>query len=117
MKHHLHRPVVFFLAFLLWQGLCASAADDQLSLRNIFEKARNISDIRAPGMPGFRISGELRIWGKKGGPSQGKYLYAWTPEGKWRVEIKLSGYKRVRRGDGKQFLEVSLLVNVKTTIF
>jgi len=117
MKHHLHRPVVFFLAFLLWQGLCASAADDQLSLRNIFEKARNISDIRAPGMPGFRLSGELRIWGKKGGPSQGKYLYAWTPEGKWREEINLSGYKRVRSGDGKQFWQVRSSVTENPSIF
>jgi TonB family protein len=117
MKRCLRCSVGFFLAFILWQGLRAGAADDQLSLRNIFEKARDISDIRAPGIPAFRLSGELRIWAKKGSPSQGKYLYAWTPEGKWREEINLSGYKRVRSGDGKQFWQVRSSATENPSIF
>jgi TonB family protein len=116
MKRHLGR-LGFLLAFLLWQGLCVSAADDEVALRNIFEKARSISNLKAPGMPGFRLSGELRIWGKKGSPSQGKYLYAWTPEGKWREEINLSGYKRVRSGDGKEFWQVRSSATENPSVF
>lgn len=57
-------------------------------------------------MPGFALKGDVRIWLKKDIPSQGKYLFIWTAEGKWKEEIVFNGYKRVRSGDGKQFWQV-----------
>jgi len=57
-------------------------------------------------MPGFRMIGDIRIWVKKDSPTSGKYLLIWTPGGKWKEEIVLDGYKRIRIGDGKQFSQI-----------
>ena len=50
--------------------------------------------------------GDIRIWVKKDSPAEGKYLLIWTPEEKWKEEIVLNGYKRIRIGDGEQFWQI-----------
>lgn len=37
---------------------------------------------------------------------EGKYEYVWTPEGKWKEEITLPGYKRTRIGNETQLWQV-----------
>ncbi len=106
VKRTFFRCFGFALALVLWQIPSASGEEGQLALRNIFEKARNIANIKAIGMPGFRLLGDVRIGVKKDTTSQGKYLFVWTPEGKWKEEIVFKGYRRVRSGDGKQFWQV-----------
>jgi TonB family protein len=106
MKRSFLRSFGFAVALVLWQIPSAQGQKDRPALQNILEKARNIADIKATGMPGFRLLGDVRIWVKKDAPTEGKYLLTWTPEGKWREEIAFKGYKRMRLGDGKQFWQV-----------
>jgi hypothetical protein len=82
------------------------AQNDPISLAVKIAKARDLAGIRGKGMPGFRMIGDIRIWVKKDSPTDGKYLLIWTPEGKWKEEIVLNGYKRIRIGDGKQFWQI-----------
>lgn len=96
----------FGASILLFALPHAGAQDDQLAFRNLFEKAREHSDVNAKGMPGFVLRGDVRIWVKKDAANNGKYLFVWTPEGKWKEQVVLPGYKRTRIGDGTQFWQV-----------
>lgn len=82
------------------------AQNDSSPLAEKIEKAKDVAGIRGKGMPGFRMIGDIRVWVKKDSPTNGKYLLIWTPEGKWKEEIVLNGYKRIRIGDGKQFWQI-----------
>lgn len=93
------------LACLL-SGVRVCAGDNPAESAKYLEKAWEISDIRAVGMPVFRMEGKIRIWGKEDAPAEGKYLLIWTPVGKWREEIAFNGYSRVRVGEDHQFWQV-----------
>jgi TonB family protein len=99
-------PVICCLVLLVWQILPASGGDDQTALRKVFEKALDTTNIKAQGMPGFQLLGDIRIRVKKDLTAQGKYLLTWTPEGKWKEDIEFEDYRRTRVGDGQQFWQV-----------
>jgi TonB family protein len=96
----------FALLLALWQIPAANGGEDQRSLRDTIEKAQAVMNIKANGMPGFELRGDIRIWLKKEAPNEGKYLYDWAPDGKWKEEITFNGYKRTRVGNGKHFWQV-----------
>jgi len=106
MRHLFLHFSLSLAVLLLWQIAASARENDQIALRNMVEKARNIGDIRAAGMPGFHMLGDVRIWVNKDAPIQGKYLLVWTPDGNWREELAFNGYRRVRIGRGKQFWQV-----------
>jgi TonB family protein len=106
MKSSFARYIGFILAFLYWMVPNARGQEDQQSWRNIFEKARATVNVRVPTVEAYRLQGDVRLWTKKDAPSPGKYLFVWTPEGKWREEVVFNGYRRVRIGNGKQFWQV-----------
>jgi TonB family protein len=106
MNCHIRHSACFAAGILLFVIPCARAQDDQQTLRNVFEKAREHSNIKAKGMPGFVLRGDVRIWVKKDTASTGRYLLVWTPSGRWKEEVAFLGYKRTRIGDGTQFWQV-----------
>jgi TonB family protein len=106
MKSSLASYKWFALALLAWLAPTARGQEDQQTWRNVFEKARLAVNLRVPGVEACRLQGDVRIWTKKDAPSPGKYLFVWTPEGKWREEVVFNGYRRVRIGNGKQFWQV-----------
>ncbi len=106
MKHLSSYCLVALALSFVWPTSSSGRKDDQADLRKFFERAQNIGDIRAAGMPGFHMLGDVRLWVKKNTPILGKYLLIWRPDGNWREELVFSGYKRVRIGNGKQFWQV-----------
>jgi TonB family protein len=106
MNRHIRDYSCLTASILLFVLPYARAQDDQLTFRNLFEKARERSDIKAKGMPGFVLRGDARIWVKKDAVSNGKYLFVWTPEGRWKEEVAFPRYKRTKIGDGIQVWQV-----------
>src|SRR5712671_412766 len=106
MNRHTPRYGCVVTAVLLFILPCASALDDQQAFRNLCEEARERSDIKAKGMPGFVLRGDVRISVKNDAATNGKYLFVWTPESRWKEEVVFPGYKRTRIGDGTQFWQV-----------
>jgi len=95
------------LLFLATIGSAGTAnADDQPTLRETFEKARQIHNIRKSALPAYVLTGTISFFAKKNEPVQGLYRLVSTPEGRWKEELKFPGFSRVRIGDGKQFIEV-----------
>jgi TonB family protein len=75
-------------------------------LRLRFEKSRAQSDIRTKGGNGYVLHADVRIWLKNDVWNDGKYLFVWTPDGKWKEELVLPNYRRKRSGNGSQFWQV-----------
>ena len=117
MNLSFYRHFGFALAVVLPLVPTATGEEDQLALRNMFEKARNMANLKVTGTDGYQLLGDVRIWMKKDAPTRGKYSFMWTPEGKWREEIIFNGYKRLRIGDGKQFWQVRLPEIENSSIF
>jgi TonB family protein len=100
-----HFACLFFLLALSGAEVARSQNSED-SLRERFVKSREQSEMKIKGGAGFVMRANFRVWVKKDVWSTGKYLYIWTPEGKWKEEIVLPGYGRKRSGDGSQFWQI-----------
>jgi TonB family protein len=96
------------VALLALSGV-SFATDNKVVGKELIEKARKISDIRADGAPAFRMEGSLRITPKKGGKEiEGSYSEVWISSTKWRREVKTDSFHRVEVAAGpKKWFEDS----------
>jgi TonB family protein len=93
-------PISIPICLLLLAG-ASSGANDKAVGKELIEKARKLSDIRAEGAPAFRIEGSFRIIPKKGGKEiGGTYTEIWISRSKWRREVQTSSFHRVEVGTG-----------------
>ena len=99
------RLLSFILCGSFLLGGAEAAGDEQAQLRGALEKLRDNSEIKAKGMPGYRLTGGLRLT-LHSKIYQGKYLYLWAGDGRWREEIDFDGYRRIRVGDEDHFWQV-----------
>jgi hypothetical protein len=117
MESRFYRYFGIALALTLWLIPAGFGQGDQAELRNVFERARDLSNLKAKGTLGFYLKGDIRIWMKKDTPSDGVYQLLWTPEGKWKEEISFKDYKRVRVGDGERLWQVRSVETESNGIF
>src|SRR6266436_658736 len=89
MNHPRYRYYSFFPSLILLALPNAIVQNDQVSQMNIFEKARDLSDIKAKGMPGFLL----------------------------REEVVFPGYSRSRIGNGTQYWQVRSIEGEFPSIF
>jgi len=89
-----------------FSGIVSAVAEDQGAMRGLFIKSREQSDLREKGRAGFILTGNVRVWIRKDELADGRYAYVWTPDGRWREEVTLPGYKRTRIGNETQFSQM-----------
>ena len=68
----------------------------------LLTKAHELSDIRAKGSPPFRLRAEITALNVKGKPVQGSYSLDWASPERWRDEVHLEEYERVRVRNGDE---------------
>ena len=98
-------------ALLLLLAIFPSLAEDeqQEQAREILAHAAEISDIRSPGVPPFRMRARIRILLSDDKPLEGTYLLLWNSPTQWREEILFPGYRRIRvGGEGKYWQQRTL---------
>jgi TonB family protein len=89
------------LGLLVLAGI--TAAEDKATGKELIQKAREVSDIRADGAPAFRMEGTFRIIPKKGGKEiEGTYAEIWISRTKWRREAQTSSSQNVEIGAGSK---------------
>lgn len=93
---------MLILALVLLPGSRPPAATPS-ETDGLLHRAIELADIRATDMPPYRLAASLRIWTSDKPPLDGKYLLLRDGNGKWREEIVLPGYTRVRTGDTHNF--------------
>ncbi len=62
--------------------------------------------IRAEGMPAFRMSGRLKLTQLNAKNFVGTYSLRWQSPSRWREEIEVADYRRVRVGEAGKFWQV-----------
>jgi TonB family protein len=84
----------------------SSATDNKLAGKELIEKARTISDIRAEDAAAFRMEGSFRIVSKASAEEiKGHYTEIWVSKTKWRREVETTSFHRLEVGGfGKKWL-------------
>ena len=106
--HFVHRSVLFSGVALLAWAIASSAADLRSESEALLARARELSDIRALGRPGFHLRGVLRLVDVPNGPVEGTYEESRDPKGHWRrtIEVPDFKYSMVETGDGRRIWHV-----------
>lgn len=71
--------------------------DKQAEGLALINRARELSDIRAPGSPPFRLRARVRLLQDKQSV-QGTYVLIWLSPSQWREELALPGFNQLRIG-------------------
>ncbi len=71
----------------------------------LLARAAAVSDLEASGVPPFWLRAQLFLLGKEGKPAKGGYVLLWTSPTRWREEISLGDYRRVRVGGQDKFFQ------------
>jgi hypothetical protein len=92
------RVLLFFLFVL---GVCpgTSAAEDaQKAGDAMLERARQLSDIRSPNAPAFRLNVSFSFIGPDLETVQGTYTEVWISNSQWRRETVVGDLRRIEVG-------------------
>ncbi len=122
------RAIVFSTVLLLVFGGTSAAEDVQKAAEGMLDRARQLSDIRSPNAPGFRLNVTFSFIEQDLETLQGTYTEVWISNSQWRRETVVGNFRRAEIGGpdkywmvdgGKDFPEeaarVSTLVNVFPT--
>lgn len=98
-----------FLGASLAPRTWAKNPDARAEAIALIKKALDVSDIRAPGSPPFELRGTLVVALEKGQNAIGTYQLDWASPDRWREEIHVDNYSRIRVGGaGKYWQQRSL---------
>jgi hypothetical protein len=92
------RPIVVSLISLVAFARIAAAEDIQKTAEGMLERARQLSDIRSPNAPGFRLNVTFSFIGKDLETVQGTYTEVWISNSQWRREIVVGNLRQVEIG-------------------
>lgn len=108
MQKHTRR--CFALAFFaaLTCGVLGQGKEDT-SGELLVAQARKLQDVWSEGTPAVKVRTEIEILDAKGKISTGQYLVTWISPSRWREELEIANYKRLRVRDSKGYWQQSTL--------
>jgi TonB family protein len=74
------------------------AQDVQQRAETLLDKARQLSDIRSPNAPAFRLKATFSFVGKNLETAQGTYTEVWVSNSQWRRETIVNDWHRIEVG-------------------
>ncbi len=83
---------VFTLTLLT--SVTSFASRQELEAASLIEHAKQLSDIRAQGMPAFRLKINFKAISGKGRTVEGTYMEVWASRALWRREITIGDFSR-----------------------
>ena len=83
--------------------LAKDKSQQRAEARALIQKALDVSDFRAPGSPAFELRGTITIPLKAGQSATGSYLLDWASPDRWREEIHVANYSRIRVGGAGKY--------------
>jgi TonB family protein len=114
------------LVLLLLLGGTALAEDVQQTAEGMLDRARQLSDIRSPNAPGFRLNVTFSFIDQDLETVQGTYTEVWISNSQWRRETVVGNLRRVEIGgptrhwlidDGKDLPEEAARISTVVEIF
>jgi TonB family protein len=100
----------FVLAFvLLAVGVCSPSDDRSVGPESLIAQARKVQEIWTEGTPPSSMRAEIQMLDAKGKVTPGQYRVTWSSPSRWREELQIAGYTRVRVHDEKGYWQQSTL--------
>jgi len=82
---------------------CLQAQEVQQRAEALLDKARQLSDIRSPNAPPFRLKATFSLIGKNLDAMQGTYTELWVSKSQWRRETTVKDWHRTEVGGVARF--------------
>jgi TonB family protein len=98
--------VLAFLAALTSGAFCLGK-DDTVSPESLFAQARKLHDLWSDGTPSVKVRTEIKILDAKGKTIPGQYVVTWISASRWKEELEIANYKRLRVHDSKGYWQQS----------
>jgi hypothetical protein len=92
------RALLLFAGFVFLQ-VTAGAQDIQSRVQAMLDRARQLSDIRSPVAPAFRLKATFSFVGDDLDPVQGTYTETWVSDSQWRRETVVGNLRHIEVGD------------------
>ena len=99
--------LAFFAA--LTSGVFCLGKEDTVSPESLLAQARELQDVWSDGTPAVKVRTEIEILDAKGKTTPGQYVVTWISPSRWREELEIANYKRLRVHDSKGYWQQSTL--------
>jgi TonB family protein len=94
----LFRAIVFSIFLPILFGGATEPEDAQKAADEMLGRARQLSDIRSPNAPGFRLNVSFSFVGQALETVQGTYSEVWISSSQWRRETVVGSSRRIEVG-------------------
>jgi len=96
------------LAALVSGDYCAGK-EDSISPEFLIAQARKLEELWTDGTPPITIRTEIQVSDAQGKVTPGQYVATWQSSSRWREELEIANYKRIRVHDAKGYWQQSSL--------
>src|SRR5215468_2148643 len=100
--------VLAFFAALTISTFCLGE-DDTMSTESLLAQARKLQDVWTDGTPAVKVRTEIAILDATGKSVPGQYVVTWISPSRWKEELEIADYKRIRVHDLKGYWQQSTL--------
>jgi hypothetical protein len=83
----------------------------------LIAQARKLQEIWTDGTPPITMRTEIQVMDPKGKVALGQYVVTWLSSSRWRDELEIANYKRLRVHDAKGYWQQSTLAFQPEIIF
>jgi TonB family protein len=90
--------MMFSIVLLILLGARSIAEDVQKAADGMLDRARQLSDIRSPNAPGFRLNATFSFIRQDLETLQGSYTEVWISNSQWRRETVVGNFRRIEIG-------------------
>ena len=109
---------LFIFAFvLLASGVSSGSKEDSQSPEALVTQTRKLQEIWTDGTPPMTMRSEIQVFDAKGKVTPGQYSVNWVSPSRWREEVEIANYKRLRVHDAKGYWQQSSVTFQPQIIF
>jgi hypothetical protein len=107
MSTNTRKFIVF--AFVLLASMVCAAKEDSISPESLIAQARKLQEIWTDGTSPITMRTEIQVSDAKGKVTPGQYVVTWLSSSRWREELEIGNYKRIRVHCAKGYWQQSTL--------
>jgi len=117
MSKHTRKYLVWGLLTALAGGAFCLGKDDTVGPESLLAQARKLQHVWSDGTPPVKVRAEIEIFDAKGKTISGQYIVTWISTSRWREELEIADYKRLRVHGSKGYWQQSTLTFQPEIIF
>jgi TonB family protein len=108
MRKNTYRYFVLVFTVLV-SGVCCAGKEDSITPESLIAQARKLQELWTDGTPPTTMRTEIQVFDAHGKVTPGQYVVTWQSSSRWREELEIAHYNRVRVHDAKGYWQQSTL--------